>query len=352
MPKGNKKCETKEYLFIHKQVAELKNECSAVSISSYSHNIYHLYRHLEDKNTPNLNNFLFRVYDPAFDLPYKRLIIQETKNNNTKRNKLNALQVWFGDRVPTWIVSMRDDINDKYNQAVITDPKPCKCKWTDILSIRRRIDLDVKNQKLRSRHRDNELLPDAQRKLLVDCVLWGLYTEAPLRNDFNLYYNPTKIHPNQLAEKYAGILPQCAEPQKYNWFSPNVKNAQIVINEFKTNKTYEPIVFTPSKQLFNDLNSIYQQNSRHNQLLEGGFALALSTGDKYKVATKNDISRILYSISKRYSPKKIGIRSSDIRHIYLTDKYKKTKDDSNADAKLMGHSVATQQKIYVQKEAL
>ena len=347
-----KKTETTEYKFIQKGIIERKPDVSEASQKAYAHLVYHLYIDLEKKKVANLNNFLFGIYDPCYDPVYKKLIMEEVTNNNTKRNKLSALQSWFLDKTPDWVVSMRDDLNDKYNQEVISDPKPVKCSWDDIMSIRRRIDLEVKNQKLRSRIRNQELLPCPQRQLFIDNAIWRLYTEAPLRNDFNLYVNPTNHHPNHLGEFYN------FDPKKKNWYTPSRK--EIVINEFKTNKTYEPIVIKPSKQLLNDFNSIYRQNTYMNPSAQ--FILLFCCADsigatddeinkkaKHKVQTKNDISRFLFHISKKYGKKGIGVRSSDIRHIYLTDKYAKTKKDQQDDAKLMGHSVGTQQKVYVQK---
>tara|TARA_R110000751_G_scaffold287718_1_gene392566 strand:+ start:31 stop:1152 length:1122 start_codon:yes stop_codon:yes gene_type:complete len=347
-----KKSDTKEYKFIKKGMIERKPDTSEKTQEAYTHLVYHLYKDLEERSCANLNNFLFGIYDPCFDAIYKKIILEEVHNHNTKRNKLSALQSWFGENTPNWIISLRDDLNDKYNKETITDPKPLKCSWKDIMSISRRIDLECKNQKLRSRIRNLELLPLPQKRLFIENAIWRLYTEAPLRNDFNLYVNPTNHHPNHLGEYYN------FDPKKKNWYTPSRK--EIVINEFKTNKTYEAITITPSKQLQNDFASIYALNKRVNP--NAFFILLFCCADipadndeeicrkaKHKIATKNDISRFLFHISKKYGKKQIGIRSSDIRHIYLTEKYAKTKKDQQDDAKLMGHSVGCQQNIYVAK---
>ena len=350
-----KKTETTEYKFILKGIIERKPDVSEASQHAYAHLVYHLYKDLDDRKVANLNNFLFGIYDPCYDPIYKKIIMTEVANNNTKRNKLSALQSWFGDKTPNWIVSMRDDLNDKYNKETITDPKPLKCSWKDIMSISRRIDLECKNQKLRSRIRNLEILPFVQRQLLINNAIWRLYTEAPLRNDFNLYVNPTTHHPNHLGAYYN------FDPLKKNWYSPSRK--EIVINEFKTNKNYEAITITPSKQLINDFNSIYRQNKyfNHNAQFILLFCCADSVGDtdeeinnkaKHKLQTKNDISRFLFGISKKYGRKNVGIRSSDIRHVYLTEKYHATKEEQKKDAKLMGHSVSTQQNFYVNKPSV
>ena len=344
--------DTEEYKFILKGIKERKPDVSEKSALGYTHLVYHLYRDLEVRKVASLNNFLLGIYDPCYDPIFKKIILEEVPNHNTKRNKLSSLQSWFGDKTPEWIVSMRDDLNDKYNKETITDPKKVKCSWKDILYTRRKIELQVKEQKLRSRIRDGELVPYKQRQLLIDNAIWQLYTEAPLRNDFNLYVNPTTHHPNHLGTYYN------FDPLKKNWYSPYRK--EIVINDFKTNKKYEPIVITPSKQLENDFNSIIRLNKIINPNAQ--FILLFCVSEipaktdeeinekaKHKIQTKNDISRFLYHISKRYSKKGIGIRASDIRHIYLTDKYNQTKQDQKDDAKLMGHSVSTQQNLYVAK---
>ncbi len=346
-----KKKEGKEFEYIFLKIKKNKPYVSEKSAHAYSRSVYHLYKYLENNNVPQHTNFLHSIYENTYDPFLVKHILEETINNNTKRNKLSSLQAWFGDNTPNWIISVRDDLNDKYNQETISNPKKCKCKWNDILYIRRKIDKEVRVRKLRSRLRNLEYITKDNIILLINHALFRLYTEAPLRNDFNLFVNPTDLHPNNLT----GLD---FDPKKRNWYSPHRK--EIVINDFKTNKKYEPIVIKPSKQLINDFNNIYRFNQRlypQAQFIllfccldkEGLTDTELIQGANYKIATKNDISRTLYSISKKYSKYNIPVRSSDIRHIYLTDKYSEVKKEINKDATLMGHSINTQQSVYVAK---
>ena len=67
-------------------------------------------------------------------------------------------------------------------------------------------------------------------------------------------------------------------------------------------------------------------------------------GDNIMPMSRNAISQLLLKTSKKLMDKNIS--STMIRKIYLSSKYGKMKEEMKEDAKMMGHSVATAQKVY------
>ena len=63
--------------------------------------------------------------------------------------------------------------------------------------------------------------------------------------------------------------------------------------------------------------------------------------------TSNALSQLLLKTSNKYIGKSIS--TTLLRKLYLS-KYSDVKEEMKKDAKMMGHSVATQQKVYVKKE--
>lgn len=75
-----------------------------------------------------------------------------------------------------------------------------------------------------------------------------------------------------------------------------------------------------------------------------GILFKTSTG---KPLTRIELSKVLLKYSKKYMGKSIS--STLLRKIYLSSKYSDVKDEMEKDSKVMGHSVATQQSVYVKK---
>lgn len=63
--------------------------------------------------------------------------------------------------------------------------------------------------------------------------------------------------------------------------------------------------------------------------------------------TRNQLSQLFLTTSQEYLGKNIS--TTLMRKIYLSDKYAHVKEEMAKDAHVMGHSVATQQKIYVKQ---
>lgn len=140
--------------------------------------------------------------------------------------------------------------------------------------------------------------------------------------------------------------------KKWNDKMPTTSNyldlagSQFIFNKYKTAKKYgSQIVKIPNDDV-NPLMDVLAAYLRHHELYKASkgkeaVPFLIQNGAPLKAA--NAITRILNKIFG----KKVG--SSMLRHIFLSDKYADVKEEQEADAEAMGHSVAEQQGVYVKK---
>ena len=117
----------------------------------------------------------------------------------------------------------------------------------------------------------------------------------------------------------------------------NLKTKQIVLNKYKTSKTYgEKKIDIPPK-IFTLINRWYKLNNSDY--------LLINIRDK-NAMTNNGLTKYL---NKIFKPKKVS--TTILRKLYLSEKYPVTHNisDMKKDAYVMGHSIKTQQGIYRKK---
>jgi hypothetical protein len=128
-----------------------------------------------------------------------------------------------------------------------------------------------------------------------------------------------------------------------NWFCVNKK--KFIFNDFKTSKKEGQIIIDIPDDLMNVLN-IYLT---HHPLIKGN--INDDTCEPFLVYCNGDpieINAITYILNSVFKPLKIG--SSMLRHIYLTDKYGDQMKEKEQDAKMMSHSIATQEGVYIKNK--
>ena len=76
-----------------------------------------------------------------------------------------------------------------------------------------------------------------------------------------------------------------------------------------------------------------------------GTLFTTSTGNEL---SRNALSQLLLKTSQKYMGKNIS--TTMLRKIYLSSKYANVKEEMKKDAKIMGHSVSTQQNVYVKND--
>tara|TARA_R110000851_G_scaffold147802_1_gene287829 strand:+ start:10 stop:597 length:588 start_codon:yes stop_codon:yes gene_type:complete len=154
-----------------------------------------------------------------------------------------------------------------------------------------------------------------------------LYTEyPPLRNDYSNMDIITEADFKKLKKKENNFLVIISRNKKY--FS---------LSSYKTDKKFgDKIIEIDSK-----LNTIINRWLAHNNT---GFFLVNS---KNTSLSDNSLTKLL---NKIFASSKKKISSTLIRHVYLTEKYEAAQEQMEEDANLMGHSVSTQQSIYVKRD--
>jgi hypothetical protein len=164
--------------------------------------------------------------------------------------------------------------------------------------------------------------------------------------------NITQIEWNYLLDYFVVSLYTLLQPRR------NIDYIDMIINEdneksniidttkremtfrnYKTVKTYgeQTISYADNKEFIKVLNLYLKHRPKNNNNL-------LVKYDGVPLYTSNQITRILNRIFER------NVSSSMLRHIYLTDKYKDVSDEMVDDANKMGHSISTQQTMYVKND--
>jgi hypothetical protein len=211
------------------------------------------------------------------------------------------------------------------NKEIKTAPKKTAeglPKWSDILSSFHT--LYAKAEELPRKG----TLSDKEYNGLLKAVVAGLYVLQPPRRNGD-YLDMCIIY---------GIPKDASDEINYL----DTKNWEFVFNKYKTSKTYgEYKAVVPPR-----LKSLISLYLLHHPILS---AIKTKKGREQPICRPflvykdgepltqiNAITRVLNSVFGR------GIGSSQLRHIYLTDKYGEVTKEKEADSLAMGHSVAQQ----------
>ena len=252
--------------------------------------------------------------------------------DNTKRNYYNAIIIYLmaidGDKnLIKEYGDMRDELNKKYEDEQASGKISDKQKenFVDIKEVEKMIsemEDEIRSKKLKKKE---ELTPK-EKALIQVYVLFSIYIRLPMRNDVAGMEAITKRAYNKLSE---------TEKKEKNYLVVNKGDMFMVLNKYKTSKKYEENKIDIPK----DLEKVIRMWLRVDGM---GILFKSSTG---KELTRNAISQLLIKTTKKYMGKSIS--TTMLRKIYLSSKYSDVKEEMKKDAKVMGHDVETQQKIYV-----
>ena len=258
----------------------------------------------------------------------------------TKRNYYNAILIYLmaiakddkdmkEDPLIIKYNEMRDQGNQTYqdNQAtgVISDKQ--KASFVPIEEINKMIEemgQEIKDQKIKKKAD----LTAKDKALIQSYILFNIYTRLPLRNDVAGMETINKRSYNKLSQE---------EKKSKNHLVVNKNTIFMELNKFKTSAKYESIKIPIEK----DLEKLLRFYIRVNGM---GVLFKSGTG---KALTRNELSKLLIKETKKRMGKSIS--TTMLRKIYLSSKYADVKEDMENDAKIMGHSVATGQSVYVKK---
>jgi len=280
---------------------------------------------------------LFKTDNYDF-LKDEKKVLEKLDNlsDNTIRNYLNAVLIYLmavnskGDldeEVKTY-TDLRDDLNKKYeeNQASGKISEKQKENFVDISEIYKMIETmgnEIKDKKIKKK----ENLTPKDKQLLMTYVILNIYVRLPMRNDVAGMESISKRQYNKLTAE---------EKKEKNFLVVEKAKMQFILNKYKTSAKYEENKIDIPK----DLEKLLRLYVRIN-----GMGVLFKTGTGNPL-TRNALSQLLIKTSKKYMDGK-SISTTMLRKIYLSSKYSDVKEEMANDAKVMGHSVNTAQKIYV-----
>lgn len=252
----------------------------------------------------------------------------------TRKNYTNAIIVALmteADKYKDTLTAYKEylgKILSDYNEMVATQTKSKKetDNWISMADLKKIVNKHKRSVKeLGLDQKDG--WTKSEKQLYQMYMVGVLYTNyPPLRND---YSNMDIISENdfkKLKKKENNFLVIISRNKKY--FS---------LSSYKTEKQYgNKIIDIDSK-----LNSIINKWLAHNNT---GFFLINS---KNTSLSDNSLTKLL---NKIFASSKKKISSTLIRHVYLTEKYEAAQSEMEDDASIMGHSVSTQQSIYVKRD--
>ena len=172
------------------------------------------------------------------------------------------------------------------------------------------------------------------KRALQDLILIKLYQKYPVRNEL-----ATLIKVNK------GYLDNQDGPKNKNYLIIDGAKMFLSLNDYKTNTTYgENLLKVPMdiKKLFNVWFKYYNPD---NEIMNNKHVFMNMSGEPM---TTNYLTKQLQRITKEGLGKSIS--TTMIRKIYASQYAKKNKKQKE-DAKMMGHSVATQNKVYVKEKS-
>lgn len=253
-------------------------------------------------------------------------------SDNTKKNYLNAIIVILQANEPELkslpdFIRIRDGFNKKYledNKSGIISEKQ-KSNFITKKEFDKMVDMALKEYKLRSKQKSPQ--KSDLRNLYQTYLILELYKEFPLRNELATLKRISHTDYKKLNEKYDNYLVQ--------WKS----KMEIHLRDYKTQGTYGTKVLKVPAKIMRLIN--YWINNYNNRDY-----LFIQRGDQ--PLTNNNLTKLLTRASNYYIGKNIS--TTLIRKIYTSDKYADKNAEQKKDADMMGHSVETQNKIYVKKQ--
>tara|TARA_R110001592_G_scaffold334879_1_gene619382 strand:+ start:334 stop:1296 length:963 start_codon:yes stop_codon:yes gene_type:complete len=312
---------------LQKTLEKFKPNVRPVTIKSYISYIENLHYDLEGNR--EVKNIDFLKDDDT--------VLEELDHNFnylSKRNILNAVIVLLrAVNANKHLISIygnrRDQYNDKYLDQ-LEDPDYInesqeknmitKEELDDIVGETRGI---IAAKKLCKKPK----LTKKEYSELQLYVILSFYIAYPLRNDI-------------VTLKYM----KKSEYSKLDGTKPNVflwDKSMIILNEYKTSKSLGQNKILIDKKNASLLRCLIKQQQNTDIDNPEDYLIVKQNGKPY---TKVDFSNLLIQFFKKKTGKSIS--TTLLRKIYLS-KYSNVKDEMAKDAKMMGHSTATQQKIYV-----
>lgn len=173
-------------------------------------------------------------------------------------------------------------------------------------------------------------MSQTENELYQAYVMFSIYHKLPLRNDI------------AGMKAIKGSDYKNIKDNSINYLVNSRTDMKLVLNDYKTNKTYGQNIIEVEDVALKQLLRRYIKRNGY------GVMFKKMDGEPY---SRNMISHILIKYSNKYMGKKLG--STMLTKAFLSSKYANKKQiykDMEKDSKVRGHSVNTQQKIYTKQE--
>lgn len=258
------------------------------------------------------------------------------KHYTSQRNTLNAIIILLmalnSDNEFDELIEQYQKIRDSKNQQYIDEnkdgnkisekQKPNFAEMSEIQEMLRTMENEIKSKGLKKK----ENLTGKEKELLMVFTIYSFLINIPLRND---------LAGTILTTRYSKLS---EEEKKANNYLVSQKNSmKMILNNYKTNKTYGQKEISIPKHVEKILRMYIKATGK-----KSGDVLFVSSKDT--PLSRNAMSQLLIKTSKKYLNKSISstmIRKIVVSH-ELGDALKKQKELAN----VMGHDISTQNLVY------
>jgi len=232
--------------------------------------------------------------------------------------------------------TIRDKLNEDYMKQQSTGElsESQKEKFVSVKTLNDMLKLMLKDINRRDIKRKSKL-EKSDIELLQAYTMFTFFIRYPTRNNLAGMILLNKSDFNKLKD----------DVKKNNNYLVREKSSMFVsLNNYKTNLKYGEIKFTLDK----DIEKVFRQfikilNKNNNDIL---FTIS-KKGEEVEM-NSNLMTQYLTRYSEKYIDKKIS--TTMLRHIIPSEKFAQKNKEQSELAKIMGHSVATQNKIYIKEQ--
>ncbi len=230
---------------------------------------------------------------------------------------------------------IRDPLNEQYmkQQSSGELSESQKKKFVSLDELNKMLKMMAKDIHRRDIKRKSKL-EKSDIELLQVYTMFTFFIRYPTRNNLAEMILISKSKFNKLKED---------EKKNNNYLVKEKSSIFISLNNYKTNLKYGEIKFTLDK----DIEKVFRAFIKILKKTDGQTLFTITKGDHEIPINSNLMTQYLTRNSEKYIDKKIS--TTMIRHIIPSEKFAKKNKEQSELASIMGHSIATQNLIYVKK---
>lgn len=259
----------------------------------------------------------------------------EGKHFTTVRNFYNSIIVYLqatdgDDDLIKKYVKARDDLNDEYNKSqtetISEKQKKNFATMDEFNKMLNTMEKEMRAKKIKTKGD----LTGKEKELLMMYTIFSMLRYIPTRNDIaGMILTTPNIYPKM--------------DKEHNYLVVGRAQMYLMLNNYKTNKTYgkdKKIDVTPTT-LVRTLRSYIRATGKKT----GDVLFTTSTGNPI---SRNVLSQMLMKTSKKYMGKSVS--TTMMRKIVVSHELGELKQKQEDLADKMGHSVQTQNEVYIKEQ--